>query len=200
MHYQRCRHYSCTWSAPGIVQLASSYTSKPCSGVFFDSSPSHNRKPVSPPLLWPSPPLPPHFCRCLTPSSAHPWRLPTLPGASPATSTDPSAASTVPFATGEVKDTGRLQAAPCDPSTSCSRCHPIQSTPQTSTHNTLVLNCFSKPLPPPPNRCYHEFDHHCPIILNCVGAANRRAFFMYLWTLFPAELIWLGLATQYHRR
>jgi hypothetical protein len=30
-------------------------------------------------------------------------------------------------------------------------------------------------------KCYHEFDHHCPFVANCVAKANRRFFIQFLF-------------------
>ncbi|EFN58648.1 hypothetical protein CHLNCDRAFT_140901 [Chlorella variabilis] len=48
--------------------------------------------------------------------------------------------------------------------------------------------------------CVEEFDHHCPVVGNCVGLANRRAFMGYLLALWGAELLWLQLAARFWRR
>ncbi|PSC69063.1 S-acyltransferase 23 [Micractinium conductrix] len=50
------------------------------------------------------------------------------------------------------------------------------------------------------DRCVAEFDHHCPVVGNCVGVANRRSFLGYLGALWGAELLWLRLAAHLARR
>lgn len=56
--------------------------------------------------------------------------------------------------------------------------------------------------PPPlrPRRCVAEFDHHCPVVGNCVGAGNRREFCGYLVLLWGAEALWLRLAVHFWKR
>ncbi|GAB4820982.1 hypothetical protein N2152v2_008028 [Parachlorella kessleri] len=50
------------------------------------------------------------------------------------------------------------------------------------------------------DKCISEFDHHCPIVGNCVGMGNRREYLGYLVTLFIAELFWFALALRFFGR
>lgn len=51
-------------------------------------------------------------------------------------------------------------------------------------------------------RCVYEFDHHCPVVANCIGRGNRKQFIMLLWvgllTLFLA--ITMGIYLFHHYR
>lgn len=49
-------------------------------------------------------------------------------------------------------------------------------------------------------RCVAEFDHHCPVVGNCVGVANRRSFCGYLVALWGAEALCLKLGLRFWRR
>ena len=50
------------------------------------------------------------------------------------------------------------------------------------------------------DRCVAEFDHHCPVVANCIGRNNRRHFVGYLLALATAEILWLRLALLYWKR
>lgn len=51
-----------------------------------------------------------------------------------------------------------------------------------------------------PCSCVAEFDHHCPVVGNCVGVGNRRAFLGYLILLWTAEVAFFRLAGRFWRR
>lgn len=42
-------------------------------------------------------------------------------------------------------------------------------------------------------RCVERFDHHCPVIGNCVGAGNHRAFVGYLMAIVLCQLLFCNL-------
>jgi hypothetical protein len=50
------------------------------------------------------------------------------------------------------------------------------------------------------NRCTAEFDHHCPVVGNCIGKGNRREFAAYLFILLIAEVLWMKLAVLFWSR
>lgn len=43
--------------------------------------------------------------------------------------------------------------------------------------------------------CVRGFDHHCMLLRNCVGVANRRLFFVYLLSINSQVATALTLAT-----
>ena len=43
-------------------------------------------------------------------------------------------------------------------------------------------------------RCVVEFDHHCPVIANCVGIHNRRKFLIFIILILVDQIWFLHLA------
>ena len=49
-------------------------------------------------------------------------------------------------------------------------------------------------------RCVSEFDHHCPVLMKCVGSRNKGLYTLFLSLLLVAQLLWLRLAAVYLHR
>ena len=49
-------------------------------------------------------------------------------------------------------------------------------------------------------RCVVEFDHHCPVIANCVGIHNRRKFLIFIILILVDQILFLHLAGVFFSR
>ena len=50
------------------------------------------------------------------------------------------------------------------------------------------------------DRCVERFDHHCPVICNCVGMGNCKSFFAFSVCMLVGQALWLRLATLFFYR
>lgn len=49
-------------------------------------------------------------------------------------------------------------------------------------------------------RCIDRFDHHCPVIWNCLGAGNIRIFFCFIICMVVAQGLHICLTLVYCQR